>query len=198
MRVLREKAKTGRSVDEEVAIKARTEAESLPDRLEVYRGRENQVTWLAQVLAMLPLKLYNAIHEAIAKSQLQPVWGDIEAADLALCETQDRRLYGLVLGFPSSKDVEGSSRYDANQLFARIHNNRSDVAESGCAAPAYFPRLAGGNAEMEGTTARTAIMNLDVKATSYTELLQTILPFSDLACKLGKRFKPFWAIVAGR
>ena len=87
LRALR--AKTGRSVDEEIAIKARTDAESLPDKLEVNRGRENQITWLTQVFAMLPKKLRQAIDEAISKSKIQPIWGNLGATDLTLWQWGD-------------------------------------------------------------------------------------------------------------
>ena len=126
--------KPSRTVEEEIAIKARTDAavvaESLPENLAPFRGRTDIAVWLTQVLAMLPKKLRQAIDGAMADSQIKPVWKNLEKTDQTLCETQDRRLYGLVLGALVSKDIEPSSQYDAKQLFVRIHNNKSDVEEN--------------------------------------------------------------------
>ena len=54
------RTKTGRTVDEEAAIKARADAavvaESLAENLTPFRGHTDTAAWLAQVLAMLPKK----------------------------------------------------------------------------------------------------------------------------------------------
>ena len=94
------RTKNTRSADEEIATTARTDAavvtESIPENLAPFHGRSDTAVWLMQVLSMLPKKLRRAIDGAMSKSQIQPIWGNLGTTDLTLCETQDRRVYGLV------------------------------------------------------------------------------------------------------
>ena len=51
-----------------------------------------------------------------------------------LCEAQDKRLYGLVLGALTDQDIEKDSQHEARELFDKIHSNNADIEESGVAA----------------------------------------------------------------
>ena len=73
-----------------------------------------------------------------------------------------------------------------------------DIDESGIAALGYIKRLSQGAIGNEEATAMSQIMGLKVHGNTSRGVLNAILKYKDLYCKLGRRIDPLWAETALR
>ena len=108
----------------------------LPESLRMFRGGVATEIWLTQTKSILPKHLRQAWEGASRGSKLEPIWDSTLSKEvLELCQAQDRRLYGLVLGALtealSAKEANDRDRGEAQDTFHKIHANRDAINESG-------------------------------------------------------------------